>query len=123
MATAISPLILRGMGETPSIITRGFIDTAAAAVAAAVAEAARRVKHGRVKVKELYEENFEKFLVQVALTSVNDEYLTEPIIGKVEKKLMPIDLVYSVTEIVVRHLKQAGKKIHITIKRVIRGGM
>ena len=123
MATAVSPLVLRGMGETPSIITRGFVDTAAAVAAAVVAEAARRIKHGRVKVKKLYEESFENFLVQVALTSVNDEHLENPITGIVEKKLQPVDLIYGVTEIIVRHLKQTGKKIHITIERVLRGGM
>ncbi len=123
MPSAVSPLVTRGFGGSPALIGRGFVATLSAVVTAAEEEVARRVKHGRTKAKELYEENFENFLVRVALTSVNNEYLSRPIVGKVEKKLSPIDLIYEVTEIVVRYIKLPGKKILITIKRIARGGM
>ena len=115
---AVSPLVTRGMGSTPMLVTRGF--GAVAVVAEAIA---RRLRHGRSRAKDLYEDKFHRYFVKVMLTSVNDKDLVNPITNEIIKVVEEKPgLIFKISEITVRYLKLPAKRIIISVQKIIRGG-
>ena len=74
-----APLIMRGMGERPALVTQGFT----VALLVVVSQRVRRRK-GR-RPKKDYNEYYDEYKISAFLIDVNGKELTRPIISNISK--------------------------------------
>ena len=121
--SSVSPLVVRGMGSSPKLITRGYGTLAVVEkVAKAAEEVGRRLQHGRSRTKDLYETKIHHYVLKAMLISINDNELSSPISNTEVKSIVETDPpVIRIAEIVIRYLKSPAMSIFITVKKIVRG--
>jgi|ETNvirenome_6_85_1030632.scaffolds.fasta_scaffold22015_3 hypothetical protein len=74
-----APIVMRGMGERPALVTQGFTT----ALVIVVAQRVRR-RRGR-RPKKDYAEYYDEYKISAFLIDINGKELVDPIISKVSK--------------------------------------
>ena len=75
-----APLITRGMGNNPALVTQGFTTS----VVIVVSQRVRRRKRGR-RPKKKYNEYYDEYKISAFLVEFNGKEIIQPIISNVSK--------------------------------------
>ncbi len=75
-----SPLVTRGLGPNPALVTQGFTTS----VIVTVAKRVRR-KKGRPKKRKEYGDYYDEYKISAFLVEFNGKELTQPIISNISK--------------------------------------
>ena len=116
MPTPVSPLVLRGMGSQPALVTSGFLGTVAEVIKRVVRRASRGARDLANRIPDIYR-------VKAMLLSVNKKELVDP-----RSKLL-ITEVYAedpakviISDVTTTSVKSTPYRIHISDIKVKKGG-
>jgi hypothetical protein len=116
MAAPVSPLLLRGMGSQPALVTGGFLTSVAEVIKKVIRRAGRSLGDLADKFPDIYR-------VKAMLLSVNRRELTDP-----RSKLL-ITEVYAedpakviISDVTTTSVKSTPYRIHISDIKVKKGG-
>jgi hypothetical protein len=73
-----APILMRGMGERPAIITQGFTTSVVVVVA-------QRVRRRKGRPKKNYSEYYDEYNISAFLVDINGKEISQPIISNVRK--------------------------------------
>ena len=115
---AVSPIVVRGMGTDPALVTRGYGGIFIAAVVEAF-----ELTRGRTRRKaEEYEQQARKFTVKAMLVAVNTEEIRDPTPHTVTRSFYDLNIVISASLSTINRLRSLTERIIISAFRAVRRG-
>ena len=115
---AVSPIVTRGFGSEPRIITRGFGGVFISAVVEAITRGGSRAKR---KLKDTHDK-LVKFTVTALLIAVNDEEQVDAHSGSQTEEIRSLDIRFKVSLRAITRLGYLAERIIINAFRVVRRG-
>ena len=114
----VSPIVVRGMGTNPALVTRGY-----GGVFIAAAVEAFELTRGRTRRKaEEYERQAQQFTVKAMLLAVNKEEIPEPVAHTVTRSFYDLDIVIKASLSTIYRLTSLTERIIISAFRAVRRG-
>tara|TARA_B100000686_G_scaffold349651_1_gene443556 strand:+ start:894 stop:1271 length:378 start_codon:yes stop_codon:yes gene_type:complete len=109
------PLIMRGMGSTPRLVSLG--------AGLAIVEVIQRVfKKGRTKLQEISEQWIESYAVSAMLLEVNGKEIIDPKSRKVMGEVNFKDVFrIRISDVTLSYIKRPANRILISALRIIKG--
>lgn len=114
----VSPIVTRGFGSNPKIVTRGFSGIFIPAVIGVITRGGSKAKR---KLKEAHDE-LVKFTVTALLVAVNDEEQTNAQKGRQTEEVRNLDIKFKASLGVITRLGYLTERIIINAFRVARRG-
>ena len=115
----VSPIVSRGYGKNPRIVTRGY---GPGIIAVAIEVAIRGGSKAKRKLKHVHEE-LTKFIVTAMLVAVNNTDQLEPKRGKQTAEIMKLDIRFKASFKAITRLGYLTERIIINAFRVVRRGL
>ncbi len=115
---AVSPIVARGFGLNPKIVTRGYGGIFIPAVISAIARGGSKAKR---KLKETHDE-LVKFTVTALLVAVNDEEQSGAQKGSQTEEIRNLDIKFKASLGIITRLGYLTERIIINAFRVARRG-
>ena len=114
----VSPIVVRGFGSQPRIVTRGYGGIFIPAVVDTITRGGAKAKR---KLKDVHDE-LAKFTVTALLVSVNDQEQLDTKRGRQVGEIKPIDIRFNASLGVITRLGYLTERIIINAFRVVRRG-
>ena len=109
-----SPLLMRGMGERPAIITQGFTTSVVVVVA-------QRVRRRKGRPKKNYKEYYDEYKISAFLVDINGKEISQPIISNVRKLFeTSTNVVVKATATTYEHKKPNDFKVWVSKVKIRR---